>query len=144
MQYQHLKSSDVSDGKDIPSLYVSKAPKNKKEDSKGSSANRTTDGEESQTDSQASPPTLKTVALSAQNARAQVKCVECQKPRVIHCNNKLDMRHKMMLANNFSEFEFTCGSHLFPPDEKRKLALVLQLRPDHVMCNASGSSLLRE
>ena len=35
-----------------------------------------------------------------------------------------------MFAKNFSEFEFTCGSYLLLPDEKRKLALVLQLRSD--------------
>ena len=36
----------------------------------------------------------------------------------------------MMLAKALSEYQYTCGSHLSPPDEKRKLALSLVLRPN--------------
>ena len=71
-----------------------------------------------------------TPAMSAQNARAHVVCVECTKPRVIYCKTKLDIRHKMMLAKSLSGYDYTCGSDIFPPDEKRKLALSLVLRPD--------------
>ena len=39
---------------------------------------------------------------------------------------KVDIRHKMMLARNISSFEFTCGAHLFPPTEKRKMAMILR------------------
>ena len=40
------------------------------------------------------------------------------------------MRHKTILAKNLREYEYTCGSHLFPPDENRKLALALILKPN--------------
>ena len=34
-----------------------------------------------------------------------------------------------MLARNISSFEFSCGSELFPPEEKRKLAKAMVIRP---------------
>ena len=111
----------------FPSLYTTKL--------------QITDGEESQTDSQASPQTLKTVVLLAQNARAQVKRVECQKPWVIYCNKT---RHKMMLAKNFSDFEFTFWFSLISPRWKAKASLGIAAKAWSSMCNASGSSLLRE
>ena len=67
------------------------------------------------------------VAMSAQNGRARVICAECTKPRVVYCNKKLDIRHKMMLARCLSSFDYTCGSHLFSPNDKRKLALSVYL-----------------
>ena len=74
--------------------------------------------------------TQPSVAMSGQNDRALVKCIECNKPRVIYCNTKLDSRNKMMLSKNVREFEFTCGSHLFPPEEKRKIAFEPIIRPN--------------
>ena len=52
---------------------------------------------------------------SAQTARATVTCVECQKPRVIFSNKKLSTRQEMLLAVTVSEYEYSCGSTLFPP-----------------------------
>ena len=72
----------------------------------------------------------KNVGMSAQTARAVVHCVECRKPRVVYAKTKIDIRHKMMLARNISSFEFTCGAHLFPPTEKRKMAISIILRPN--------------
>ena len=77
-----------------------------------------------------SKATKDTVSLSAQNSRAQVICAECSKPRVIYSNTKLDIRHKMMLAKSLSDHDYTCGSHLFSPAEKRKLAVSMVLRPN--------------
>ena len=76
------------------------------------------------------------IVMSEQNARALVKCIECNKPRVIYCNTKLDVRHKIMLSKNVREFEFTCGSHLFPPEEKH--CTCTYYTSELVMCNASG------
>ena len=33
-----------------------------------------------------------------------------------------------MLARNISSFEYSCGSELFPPEEKRKLAKAMMVR----------------
>ena len=68
-------------------------------------------------------------SLSSQTARSVVACVECQKPRVVYCKTKLDFRHMVILARNISSFEYSCGSELFPPEEKRKLAKAMTLRP---------------
>ena len=52
-----------------------------------------------------------------QNARAMVVCIECKKPRVIYCNKKLDVIHRMILARALSSCDYTCGSNIFPPME---------------------------
>ena len=67
-------------------------------------------------------------SMSAQMAQAVVTCVGCRKPRVIYSSTKLDYRHKMMLARNMSSFEYSCGSFLFPPMEKRKLTIAMTVR----------------
>ena len=51
-------------------------------------------------------------------------------PRVIYCKSKLDYRHKVILAKNVTSFEYSCGAELFPPNEKRKLAKSMVLRPN--------------
>ena len=67
--------------------------------------------------------------LSAQTARATAECVECRKPRVIYSSKKLSQRQEVLLASSFSEFEYSCGSHLFPPSCST-LVKELALRPN--------------
>ena len=42
----------------------------------------------------------------------------------------LTFRHKVMLARTVSSFEYSCGSELFPPGEKRKLTKSMAVRPN--------------
>ena len=87
--------------------------------------------------------------MSAQNARALIVCVECEKPRVIYAKTKLDVRQQLLLAKTISNYEYSCGAHLFPPTEKSKTAESLQIRPN-LRCAAQtelpyyGSSIGRK
>ena len=63
------------------------------------------------------------LSMSTQTARATVTCIECRKPGVTCSSKKLDFRHNVILARNITSFEYSCGAHLFPPSEKRKLAV---------------------
>ena len=54
-----------------------------------------------------------TISMSAQNARAVINCVECEKPRVIYAKSKLDNRQRLLLAKNISSFEYSCGSFFY-------------------------------
>ena len=125
-KYEEISNLDVSDEKHRPSLQVIQ----KKSNSTQASA---------AADVTPSTPTSSTtkeksvVALSAQNARAQVVCTDCSKPRVVYCNKKLDIRHRMMIAKSISNYDYTCGSHLFSPSDTRKLALSMVMRP-HLQC----------
>ena len=76
------------------------------------------------------------------NHHITIGCIECRKPRVVYCKTKLDFRHKVMLARNISSFEYSCGSELFPPEEKRKLAKAMMVRSRFVTWGSSRSSIL--
>ena len=54
-------------------------------------------------------------ALQGHNCGVLITCVECQKPRVIFSNKKLRTSQEMLLAVTVSEYEYSCGSTLFPP-----------------------------
>ena len=70
------------------------------------------------------------VPMSAQTARAVVVCIECRKPRVIYSKNRLSERQKVLLAVTLSEFEYSCGSALFPPSVSANLKQSMCLRPN--------------
>ena len=55
------------------------------------------------------------IPQTIQNAQATATCIDCRKPRVIFSNKVLSQRQKVLLATVLSEFEYTCGSHIFPP-----------------------------
>ena len=121
--YAEVKASQVTSEDHRPSLAETK--KKKKE----SVATKRGDQGTSKT-SATTAPEKNDCALSAQTARAAVTCVECRKPRIVYCKIKLDFRHKVMLARTVSSFEYSCGSELFPPGEKRKLAKSMTVRPN--------------
>ena len=55
----------------------------------------------------------------------------------------------MMLAKSVSNYDYTCGSHLFSPTETRKLALSMALRPNlqcamHIEISYYGSDIGRK
>ena len=68
--------------------------------------------------------------MSTQTARAVIVCVECEKPRVVYSKKKLDNSQRLLLAKTISSYEYSCGSFLFPPSEKRKTAQSLCMRPN--------------
>ena len=49
-------------------------------------------------------------------ARVLVECVDCRKPRVVHSTTRLSERQKLGLAIVFSEYEYSCGSEVVPPE----------------------------
>ena len=54
--------------------------------------------------------------FTGQNARVLVECVDCRKPRVVHSTTRLSERQKLGLAIVFSEYEYSCGSEVVPPE----------------------------
>ena len=122
-KYEDLSHLDESDEKDRPSLKV--IPTKSRSTSAPAVDVETAVSTPSPSTAKDSESAKSEVAMSAQNGRARVICAECTKPRVVYCNKKLDIRHKMM-----SSFDYTCGSHLFSPNDKRKLALSMVLRPN--------------
>ncbi|XP_078327779.1 uncharacterized protein LOC144623250 [Crassostrea virginica] len=54
--------------------------------------------------------------FTAQNARYTTTCTECDKPRLIYGKNKLTERQKVQLAILLSDFKYTCGSPVTPPE----------------------------
>ena len=71
-----------------------------------------------------------TMSFSAQNARATVSCVECRKMRVIYFRNRLRQRQQLSIALALSEYEYTCGSHFFPPSTPKTLRENIRCRPN--------------
>ena len=53
---------------------------------------------------------------SLQTARGVVECVECSKPRIVYSKLKLSERESITLTTALSEYDFTCGSALLPPN----------------------------
>ena len=53
---------------------------------------------------------------TVQNSRCLVSCVECRKPRVIYLRHRLTERQQTSVAVAMSEFDYTCGSVLLPPE----------------------------
>ena len=53
---------------------------------------------------------------TGQNARAVATCTECRKPRVVYSRTALSESHRVTLAILLSEFDYTCGAPLTPPD----------------------------
>ena len=127
--YEVVKNAQITSDRDRPSLSAkskdaaSKAENVSKKNGEGSNRTNSATAQVKQSKNE-------TCAMSAQTARAIVTCVECRKPRVVYCPTKLDFRHKVMLARNVSSFEYSCGSFLFPPSEKRKLAKAMNVRPN--------------
>ena len=74
--------------------------------------------------SESSPSTCSSKFQSAQTARATVLCTECQKPRLIFSNKKLTLQQELRLAKTLSHYNFTCGSHLLPPDSPQYMLLL--------------------
>ncbi|XP_052286545.1 uncharacterized protein LOC127882125 isoform X2 [Dreissena polymorpha] len=66
-----------------------------------------------------------TSLYTTQNARALVTCVECRKPRVIYCKQRLTERSRLSLAITLSELDFVCGSPITKPSSK----LTVSCRP---------------
>lgn len=52
----------------------------------------------------------------AQYARLGITCVECRKPRVIYSKKSLNERKKVELCLAYSEYDYTCGAPLLPPE----------------------------
>ena len=77
-----------------------------------------------------SKSTASTISMSAQNARAVVNFVQCEKPRVIYTKTKLEYRQRLFLAKQISNFEYSCGFYLFPPSENQKVANLMIIRPN--------------
>lgn len=73
------------------------------------------------------------VSFSTQHARASAVCIECNKPRVVYSRTKLSQRAQLSLAVALSEFEYTCGSHLFPPTVSPALRRDVAVR-DNLQC----------
>lgn len=48
--------------------------------------------------------------FTAQHAQAIVCCVDCRKPRIIYCKQRMGSRQLLLLATQMSEYEYTCGS----------------------------------
>lgn len=66
--------------------------------------------------------------ITAQNARALVTCVECRKPRVLYSKQKLSQRQELTLALTLSEYDYTCGAPVLPPNHS--LAKFIQIRTE--------------
>ncbi len=64
--------------------------------------------------------------FTQQHARGVIQCLECGKSRVYYAKTALSSRHKLELAVQMSQYEFTCGSPLLPPDHP--LAHTIQTR----------------
>ena len=71
-----------------------------------------------------------TVPMYAQTARASAVCVECNKPRVIFSRTKLGQRKETLLATALSEYEYSCGSVLFPPSAPASLRNSVVVKED--------------
>ena len=130
LPYEAVKSQDT-DEKDRPSLKPQKTKSTPKPSSTQSPQPSTSTAQETATSDLTRTSTKGGGMLafhSAQTDRATIVCVECQKPRVIYSNTKLSQRQEVLLAINMSEYEYTCGSHLFPPSCERLLQ-TLTLRP---------------
>ena len=117
--YLEVKGQQT-DESDRPSLKPSKAGKKTKK-ATATSAEKST------------AATFENPFQSAQTARATVTCTECQKPRVVYSNKKLSSRQEVLLAVTLSEYEYSCGSELFPPNEASILqSLTIK---SHLSCN---------
>lgn len=66
-------------------------------------------------DSVISMPVTDPHLCTTQNVRAIVSCVECCKPRAIYSRHKLTDRQLLSVVLATSEFDYTCGSPLLPP-----------------------------
>lgn len=53
---------------------------------------------------------------TVQNSRSLVSCVECSKPRVIYSRHRLTERQQTSVVIGLSEYDYTCGSMLLPPE----------------------------
>ena len=72
--------------------------------------------------------------FTAQNARFTVACKECERPRLIYGKSMLTERHKVQLALLLSNYEFTCGSPITPPDHPLHGKLIVHLNIDCSSC----------
>ena len=69
------------------------------------------------------------IPMTAQNARAVVYCVECEKLQVIYSKNKLNHNQRVLLVKSISSFEYLCRAFLFSPNKMSKTAGTLRMRP---------------
>lgn len=53
---------------------------------------------------------------TVQNSRSLVSCVERSKPRVIYSRHRLTERQRTSVVICLSEYDYTCGSMLLPPE----------------------------
>lgn len=58
-----------------------------------------------------------TSVFTAQNVRYTTMCIECNKPGLIYGKSKVTDRQKVQLALLLSNYDFTCGSSLTPPQQ---------------------------
>ena len=65
---------------------------------------------------------------TGQNARGVVRCVECRKPRVYYCKNKLSSRQLILLDRAVTEFDYTCGAPLSDPDDTKSVLKYVAVR----------------
>ena len=134
--YEKAITLEDANGRDRPSLKVVRPPKQKDTSPASTTDTSTiqsyfaTTAPPSESSDGSKSKTVPTVSMSAQNARAVINCVECEKPRVIYAKTKFDNRQRLLLAKNISSFEYSCGAHLFPPAEKGKLANSMVIRPN--------------
>ena len=56
------------------------------------------------------------VALKSETARQTISCSECQKPRCVYANKRLDASQSVAVACGTEDVLFVCGSPLLPAD----------------------------
>ncbi|KAK7092705.1 hypothetical protein V1264_008410 [Littorina saxatilis] len=127
LPYEEVKDTEPTE-KDRPSLKRKQDCSKTVLSAKTGSASKSSHGEPAVSAAN-SRAVEETHFLSAQTARATAECVECQKPRVVYSSKKLNQRQQVLLASSLSEFEYSCGSQLFPPS-CGSLLKELVLRPN--------------
>ena len=138
--YEEAKGMKDANERDRPSLNVQKVKEPKGAKTPQSSgdissffqpaSNSGSSGQTTPVPSTPTPPGPPTIPMSAQTARAVIVCVECEKPRLIYSKTRLNNNQHVLLAKTMSSYEYSCGSHLFPPNEKGKTAQTLCIRPN--------------
>ena len=64
------------------------------------------------------PPEKANKIFSKQYARLVIQCVECRKPRLVYSWRRLGTRQELALILAMSEYDYTCGAPILPPDNQ--------------------------
>ena len=121
LPYDEAKLLKKTDERDRPSLKIRKETKQPKNVKNALPSSASAEKE--------SVDLASSIRMTAQNARAVVYCVECEKAQVTYSKNKLNHNQHMLLAKSISSLEHSCGAFLFPPDTKSKTAGSLCIYP---------------